>query len=195
MPTLLSPPIPLSPTSSAIPRCDSALRLRLHPVLDRRAVVDGAWWPYSRDAAAELPSLIAAVDQRLGRTTLRISVHQDAWERIPRRIPARGRQVRIGWFHHTDPRVITLSFATGEPIVLLLIPPGTTETTLDLTARDTTGLTTDAILTLAGLPSEPAIPATIRAGTADSSARRENDGGSVIARQATTSNSQASALS
>ena len=67
-------------------------------------MVDGAWWPYSRDAAAELPNLIAAVDQRLGRTTLRIGVHQDAWRRIPRRIPARGRQVRIGWFRQTDPR-------------------------------------------------------------------------------------------
>lgn len=168
-PTLLSQPAPLSPVSSAIPRVDSALRLTLHPVLDRRAVVDGAWWPYSRDAGAELPNLIAAVDQRLGRTTLRIGVHRDVWQRVPRRIPARGRQVRIGWFGHTDPRMITIIFAAGEPIVLLTIPPdtavGAAEATLKLTAQNTTGLTTDDILTLVNLPPDPAF----RAGTAGSS--------------------------
>ncbi|MFC3823331.1 DUF5994 family protein [Planomonospora venezuelensis] len=68
-PTLLSQRAPLSSVSSAIPRADSALRLALHPVPNRRAAADGAWWPCSRDAAAELPDLIAAVDQRLGRTT------------------------------------------------------------------------------------------------------------------------------
>ncbi|MDA0643838.1 MULTISPECIES: DUF5994 family protein [Nonomuraea] len=181
MPTLTPQSAPLSTASSAIPRFDSALRLSLHPVLDRRAVVDGAWWPHSRDAAAELPELIAAADQRLGRTTLRIGLHHDAWQGIPRRILARGRQVRVGWFRHTDPRVITLVLAAGEPIVLLIIPPDTApdaaETTLKLTARDIAGLTTDDILTRAGPPPDPAF----RAGTGDSPARWENEGGSVIA--------------
>ncbi|MFD1543250.1 DUF5994 family protein [Nonomuraea guangzhouensis] len=134
-PTLLSQPAPLSSTSFAIPRVDSALRLSLRPVPNRRAVVDGAWWPSSRDAAAELPGLIAAVDRLLDRVTLRISLHGDAWQNIPRRIPARGRQVRIGWFRHTDPRVIILSFAAGEPVVLLIIPSGTSEATADGSAR------------------------------------------------------------
>ena len=192
MPTLLSHPAPLSSASCAIPRFDSALRLSLHPVLDRRAVVDGAWWPYSRDAAAELPNLIAAVDQRLGRTTLRIGVHQDAWRRIPRRIPARGRQVRIGWFRQTDPRVITLIFAAGEPIVLLIIPAntatGAAETTLKLTAQDTAGLSINDILTLASLPPDPASCP----GTVDSPVW-ENEGGSVITQEATASDNRAPA--
>ncbi|MFG6196505.1 DUF5994 family protein [Nonomuraea sp. JJY05] len=184
-PTLLSQRTPLSPVSSAIPQVDSAPRLSLHPVLDRRAVVDGAWWPYSRDAAAELPGLIAAVDQRLGRTTLRISVYRDAWQRIPRRIPARGRQVRIGWFRHADPRVITLIFAAGEPVVLLVIPPdtaaGPAEATLKLTAQDTTGLSIDGILTVARLPPDPAPP--LRGTAADGTARWENEGGSVTGQE------------
>ncbi|MGJ6966260.1 DUF5994 family protein [Streptosporangium sp. G11] len=78
-------------------------------------------------------------------------VHQDAWRHIPRRIPAHGRQVRIGWFRHTVPRVINLSFTAGEPIVLPIIPPAA-ETTLKLTIQDTAGLTIDAILTLASPP-------------------------------------------
>ncbi|MFB4274586.1 DUF5994 family protein [Nonomuraea sp. MTCD27] len=196
-PTLLTQPAPLSPVSTAIPPVDFVLRLTLHPVLDRRAVVDGAWWPRSRDAAAELPSLIAAVDQRLGRTTLRIGVHQDAWQRIPRRIPARGRQVRVGWFRHADPRVITFIFAAGEPIVLLVIPPGTAaeaaEATLKLTAQDTAGLTTAGILTLASLPPDPAFRPTFCAGPADSPACWENEGGSVVAQEAAASGNPTSA--
>ncbi|MER6004017.1 DUF5994 family protein [Nonomuraea angiospora] len=195
-PTLLSQRTPLSPASSAIPRVDSALRLSLNPVLDRRAVVDGAWWPSSRDAAAELPSLIAAVDQRLGRTTLQISVHRDAWQRIPRPVPARGRQVRIGWFRHADPRVITFIFAAGEPVVLLTIPPdtaaGAAEATLKLTAQDTAGLTTDDILTLASLPPDPAFRPTFRSGTVDGPACWENEGGSVITQETTASDNRAS---
>ncbi|MFI6604746.1 DUF5994 family protein [Nonomuraea sp. NPDC050536] len=78
-PTILTHPKP--------PQVDPALRLTLNPVLDRRAVLDGAWWPRSRDAAAELPGLVAAVDRLLGRSTLRIGVHKDTWDHIPRRIP------------------------------------------------------------------------------------------------------------
>ncbi|GAA0934291.1 DUF5994 family protein [Nonomuraea longicatena] len=177
-PTLLSQRAPLGSVSSALPRADSALRLSLHPVPDRRALVNGAWWPYSCDAAAELPGLIAAVDQRLQRTTLMVGVHRDAWPRIPSRIPARGRTVRIGWFRHADPHVIVLFFASDEPVALLIIPPdtalGAAEAALELTARDTADLTDDAIVALAHLPSDPAHPT-----TADSTARRGSGCGPV----------------
>ncbi|WP_146615991.1 DUF5994 family protein [Nonomuraea aridisoli] len=157
-------------------------RLRFHLAPDRLSVVDGAWWPCSRDAAAELPALVAAVDQRLGRTTLRVGVHRDAWRHIPDRFPARGRQVRVGWFLSTDPRVITLTFAAGEPVVLLIIPPdtaaGPAEATLNLTAQDTAGLTTGAILALA-CPT----PGAASQAPGDGSSRWENEGGSVIGQE------------
>jgi hypothetical protein len=175
-PALLSQPAPLGPVSSAIPRVDSALRLSLHPVLDRRAVVDGAWWPYSRDATAELPGLIAAVDQRLGRTTLLVGVSRGAWQSIPHRIPARGRQVRIGWFRHADPHVVVLFFATAEPVALLVIPPDTAAGPAEATLK-LTGLTADDILILTRLPPEPAAP--VCAMAADGLACWENEGGSV----------------
>ncbi|WP_214318158.1 DUF5994 family protein [Nonomuraea sediminis] len=122
-PTILSYLKPLSAASHAMPPVDSTLRLSLNPVPDRRATVDGAWWPYSRNAAVELPGLITTVDRLLDRTTVRIDVHRDAWDHIPRRIPARGRQVRIDVACHVDPRVITLIFAFADPVVLLVIPP------------------------------------------------------------------------
>ncbi|MBG0832725.1 hypothetical protein HS041_34050 [Planomonospora sp. ID67723] len=152
-------------------------------MLDRRAVVDGAWWPYSHDATAELPGLIAAVDRLLGRVTLRVGVHQDAWERIPRSIPARGRHIRVGWFRYADSRMITLVFAAAEPVVLLIIPPGAAtgpaEATLKLTAQDTTGLTPDDIVTLAHLPHDPVFRA-----TAASPASWADEGGRVTGQEA-----------
>jgi Family of unknown function (DUF5994) len=38
-----------------------AARIRLKPRSDHRGMVDGAWWPRSRDLARELPPLIAAL--------------------------------------------------------------------------------------------------------------------------------------
>ncbi|GAA4101045.1 hypothetical protein HNR30_008812 [Nonomuraea soli] len=146
-------------------------------------MVDGAWWPYSRDAAAELPHLIAAVDQRLGRITRRVNLWRDAWQRVPSHIPARGRQVRIGWPHRDDPRVITLGFVIGEPVVLLVIPPGTTagaaEAALALTAQTAAGLSIDALFTLARLSAYP--PPRAEAGRTSS---RKNEGGSITGQRA-----------
>ncbi|WP_156045699.1 DUF5994 family protein [Herbidospora cretacea] len=126
-----------------MPRTDGAQRLSLDPALDRTAVADGAWWPYSRDATAELPGLIAAVDQRMGRATMRIGLHADAWDNIPRRIPARGRQVRVGWFRHSDPRMITLTLDGCQQVALLVLPPEAAP------ALDAGELTGDELRTLA----------------------------------------------
>jgi hypothetical protein len=147
----------------------------LNPLLDRGGTVDGAWWPFTRDATAELPSLISAVDQRLGRAVLRVGLYRDAWEHIPRRIPARGRQIRVGWFRSADPYMITLSIAGTAPITLLVIPPGTTNDTataaLTLAAAGTVGLGPADIL-------HPAVPEADMPGR-DGSASWENEGGRV----------------
>ncbi|MFD9943914.1 DUF5994 family protein [Nonomuraea sp. NPDC059023] len=132
------------------------LRLSLDPAPSRRAVVDGAWWPHSRDAAVELPGLIAAVDQRLGRTTLLVGLYENAWRQIPDRIPAPGRHVRVGRFRDADPHVVVLFFAAVEPVALLLIPPdtaaGPAESALMRAARHTADLTADDLLALTCLP-------------------------------------------
>ncbi|MBO3751407.1 hypothetical protein J5X84_35495 [Streptosporangiaceae bacterium NEAU-GS5] len=174
-PTILSHLKLLSPTTSTVPQSDSTLRLSLSPALNRRAVVDGAWWPRSRDAAAELPALVAAVDQQLDRPTLRVGLYQDAWDHIPRRVAARGRQVRVGWFRYSNPRVITLSFSNVDPIVLLVIPPDSAsapaETALTLAAQGTAGFTLNDILATA---QPPATRPTARTSGEDS---WENEGG------------------
>lgn len=102
------------------------VRLSLDPDLARRGAVDGAWWPAGYDAGAELPGLIAAIDQRLNRRVLRVGLHIDAWANIPRRIAAPGRQVKVGWFRTIDPHVVNLIIPGIEHLNLLVIPPDTT---------------------------------------------------------------------
>ncbi|XVQ85384.1 DUF5994 family protein [Microbispora siamensis] len=125
--TLLSRSTSPSAPAGTDPVIGSDVRLRLAPVLGLRGTVDGAWWPHSRDATLELPGLIAAVDQRLGLTTLRVGVHVDAWDHIPHRVHGDGRQVKVGWFHSADPRLVTLTFAEAEPVILLVVPPYTAD--------------------------------------------------------------------
>ncbi|MEU4328515.1 DUF5994 family protein [Nonomuraea dietziae] len=145
---------------------DSALRLSLNPAMKRQGTVDGAWWPHSRDAAAELPALISAVDERFDKTTLRVGVHRDAWNALPRRVPAPGRQVKVGWFLSTDPLLITLILSGVEPVTLLVIPPetgeGPAEAALTLAAQDTDGMRPSELLTIAHLPAQPNAPSDTR---------------------------------
>src|SRR5690242_6012303 len=49
---------------SAIPAGPPPARVSFDPALIRRGAVDGGWWPHSRNAHAELPALIAALDAR-----------------------------------------------------------------------------------------------------------------------------------
>ncbi|MGP3965715.1 DUF5994 family protein [Nonomuraea sp. 3N208] len=175
MTTLLSPSTPSNSVTAAAPTAHSAPRLSLNPLVDRRGTVDGAWWPRTRDAAAELPTLISAVDQRLGRAVLRVGLYQDAWDHIPRRIPARGRHVRVGWFRSADPHLITLSIAGTAPVTLLVIPPGTANdpatAALTLAAAGTVGVRPADIL-------HPAAPDEGIPGR-EGSAAWENEGGRV----------------
>ncbi|GLW11256.1 hypothetical protein Misp01_63840 [Microtetraspora sp. NBRC 13810] len=180
MPTVLSH---LKSLASALPAIDSAVRLSLSAAPNPRATVDGAWWPRSRDAAAELPALIAAVDRRLGRTTLRVGLHAGAWEHIPRRIPARGRQIRVGWFRNTDPHLISLISSGAEPVMLLVVPPGTADgpatAALTLAAPAAPGLSPADILTRAGESSGPGIATPAPDGPTD----RKDEGGHATGRK------------
>jgi hypothetical protein len=100
-------------------------RLTLDPDLTRRGAVDGAWWPAGYDAGAELPALIAAVDQRLKRRVLRVGLHVDTWHNVPHSIAAPRRQVKVGWFRTIDPHVVNLIIPGIEHLNLLVIPPDT----------------------------------------------------------------------
>ncbi|MDF5754628.1 DUF5994 family protein [Spongiactinospora sp. TRM90649] len=167
----------LLPPSSPVLAAQATPRLSLNAVLDQRGTVDGAWWPRTRDAAAELPALISAIDLRLDRAVLRVGLYLDAWDHIPHRIPAPGRQVRVGWFLSADPHLITLSIAGTAPIALLVIPPGTADgpamAALALAAAGTIGVRPADML-------HPVVPEEGSRGR-DGSASWENEGGRIAA--------------
>ncbi|MGW1728779.1 DUF5994 family protein [Streptomyces sp. NPDC002306] len=88
------------------------------------ALIDGAWWPRSRDLTAELPALTAALDPLWGRIT-HVTVNPAFWPVIPRKVPVQGHVVKVGWFKaEQDPHKLLLSYTTGR-WDLLVIPPET----------------------------------------------------------------------
>lgn len=110
-----------SPSSPSSP----ALRLSLAPAGPAPAVLDGAWWPRSRDLGAELPTLTAVLDPLWGRIT-RVTVNPTHWPVVPRRVPVAGHAVNVGWFlSQQDPHeLLLLSYHVGR-WNLLVVPPGT----------------------------------------------------------------------
>ncbi|MEU9158851.1 DUF5994 family protein [Streptomyces sp. NPDC048424] len=99
-------------------------RLSLTPKTALVGLLDGAWWPRSRDLEAELPALAAALDEPWGRIT-RVSVNPGRWPVIPHTVPVAGRTVHVGWFTEQDPdKLILLSYTVGR-WDLLVVPPET----------------------------------------------------------------------
>ncbi|MCH6163400.1 DUF5994 family protein [Streptomyces marispadix] len=106
-----------------------SLRLALKSDGAPAGLLDGAWWPHSRDLLRELPALTDALDPRRGRIT-RISVNPARWPVIPRKVPVTGHVVKVGWFKvEQDPhKVVLLSYRIGR-WDLLVIPPETNSAT------------------------------------------------------------------
>ncbi|WP_327594128.1 DUF5994 family protein [Streptomyces chartreusis] len=120
--------ISLPPTAEADDHSLSSfsLRLSLAPAGPAPALLDGAWWPRSRDLGAELPSLAAVLDPLWGRIT-RVTVNPTHWPVVPRKVPVAGHIVKVGWFlSEQDPHeLLLLSYRTGR-WNLLVVPPQTT---------------------------------------------------------------------
>ncbi|MFF4644453.1 DUF5994 family protein [Streptomyces sp. NPDC001389] len=103
----------------------SPVRLALTPKTALAGLLDGAWWPRSRDLAAQLPLLVDALNGSFGRIT-RITANPTCWLEVPHRISvAEGHIVQVGWFSEQDSDKLTLlSYAVGR-CDLLVIPPDT----------------------------------------------------------------------
>ena len=92
---------------------------------DGSSAFDGAWFPRSRDLAAEVPELIAELERRDVRVE-RFTYALDAWLPVPRKIVVNGRTVRTGGFRSMNPLVVCLTWAGGSRRAdLLVVPPET----------------------------------------------------------------------
>ncbi|GHF01270.1 hypothetical protein E5082_10445 [Streptomyces griseoluteus] len=97
--------------------------LRLETTHAREGILDGAWWPRSRDIGAELPSLISALTEHLGPVT-RVGLDGSAWDELPTRVMVDDRVVHIDSFPVGDDTVL-ITRGEGDLFSLLLVPPDT----------------------------------------------------------------------
>jgi uncharacterized protein DUF5994 len=113
--------------------------------------LDGAWWPRSRDVTTQLPSLLLALPDRIGRIT-RVSLNMKMWDPTPNRVPTATRILKVGWFTVIDPDLLTLSDAQGHRILLAVIPPETAtdvaERALSMASGKSVSLTAAEVLAL-----------------------------------------------
>jgi hypothetical protein len=100
------------------------LRLRMKPKAPTTGYVDGAWWPRSRDLAAELPALLAGLVIRVGQVQ-RISYNLTEWDAVVRRLDIGGHRVRLGGFNSQGANTIDVIGSDQVRIVLLVVPPKT----------------------------------------------------------------------
>lgn len=98
--------------------------VRLVTTETREQVLDGAWWPRSRDIGAELPSLITALTAHLG-PVLRIGLDAGAWEELPTRLVIDDRVVHVDSFPVGDDTVL-VTRGDQDHFSLLVVPPHAT---------------------------------------------------------------------
>jgi hypothetical protein len=137
-----------------------APRVSFGPALHRHGAVDGGWWPHSRNAPAELPGLIAALDSRPGVRVQRLSVHRDDWDEIPHRLTTdKGHLIRVDWFSVIARHTVSVTTAGRGTIELLVVPPGTADgtaqTAMNMAATGPGGAQAADILTASEAPGRP----------------------------------------
>ncbi|MGW8332788.1 DUF5994 family protein [Streptomyces sp. NPDC055897] len=176
-----TPDIRLSSHETGAP---SAARVALKGGDGSRGLLDGAWWPRSRDLAVELPALIGLLDPLWGRVT-RIAVNPRYWPVVPRKVPVRGHVVKVGWFKaEQDPHKLLLLSNTVGRWDLLVIPPDTPAASaarLMAAASDPAG---PALTAGALMAAEARFGAAVEGGAEDASASGEHEGGAPPARVA-----------
>ncbi|SDF45079.1 hypothetical protein SAMN05216553_101699 [Lentzea fradiae] len=116
-----------SPAVTADEQPRHSLRLRLRPKALTAGYVDGAWWPRSRDLAAELPALLAVLAVRLGDIS-RVSYSLGEWDTAPRQIAVGEGRARLNGFRSGPAHTVDVIAADRRRLTLLLVPPDTEPT-------------------------------------------------------------------
>ncbi|WP_406252749.1 DUF5994 family protein [Streptomyces atratus] len=130
--------------------------LRLQTTHFREGILDGAWWPRSRDVTAELPALIEVLTAHLG-PIMRVGLDTAAWDDVPTRVVVDDRVVHLDSFPVGDDTAL-ITRGENDHFALLVVPPDTTpDAARDAMARavDADNVTQAADILVATLP-EPA---------------------------------------
>lgn len=149
-----------SPPADGGPEVDVRLTL-LVPEPGRATTLDGAWWPRSRDLAAELPALVAELHRRRDVRVTRVAYNTDLWDVVPRHVTVDERVIRVGWFRSVDPNAVSLTDNGTNRVDLLVIPPDTSAATAHraMASAGAAGNRETATSLLAAAGAPPAAPA------------------------------------
>lgn len=162
-------------------------RLMLKPGIGPRVSVtgqvDGAWWPGSRDLAAEAPALAKTLRGCLGNVE-RISYNLAAWGPTARGLTVEGATLRLAGYRTQHPDTVDV-LGRSHRITLLVVPPEATEEAGQRAmARAADPGNTDSpaqLLDVSHIRRAGPRPTT-RTALDDTGARWETDGGSVYER-------------
>jgi hypothetical protein len=155
-----------------------ALRLLVKPKAAAMGMVDGAWWPRSRDPLAEFPAMIAGIHRRLGRPD-RVAFNSSAWAQAPGTIVVDGQRVRLEGFRSLDEHTVLVSGRGWHRMALLVVPPESAEddaVAALVAAADPANVEAPAeILVHSGIDAEPALIPAPRPALAGSDFPHEKD--------------------
>ncbi|GLV95738.1 hypothetical protein Slala04_71910 [Streptomyces lavendulae subsp. lavendulae] len=101
-----------------------AALLRLQTTQSRQGLLDGAWWPRSRNVTIELPALITALTAHLGPIT-RVGLDTSTWQDVPPRLVIDGQVVHLDADPVGDDTVL-VTRGHNDHFALLVVPPDTT---------------------------------------------------------------------
>ncbi|GLX42225.1 hypothetical protein Sros01_82970 [Streptomyces roseochromogenus] len=117
-------PLKLLPDAIHQAVAPGAALLRLETTQSRQGLLDGAWWPRSRDVTIELPALITALTAHLGPIT-RVGLDTSAWQDVPTRLVIDGQVVHLDADPVGDDTVL-VTRGHNDHFALLVVPPDTT---------------------------------------------------------------------
>ena len=101
---------------------DGQPRLRLSEAAGGR--LDGAWWPRSRDLAAELRELVDHFPVAVGHID-RVLFSRPDWDSCPRKVDVQRGRIKTGSFPSDDTHLLVLRLSTQAQLALLVVPPNT----------------------------------------------------------------------
>ena len=110
-------------TSNIPPRslASQPLRLRMAPV-PGAGLMDGGWWPRSRELVFELGELVNHLPVEHGRV-VRASFSPPDWDTSSLCIPTATGAISAESSAHDDPHLIVLTLADRRTLQLLVVPP------------------------------------------------------------------------
>ena len=106
----------MTSASSTFSTSTDAARLSVKPDAPTTGFVDGAWWPASRDLAAELTDRLGPIQS--------VSYSIGAWEPVPRKITIGTSAVRMAGYRTQDHDPVDV-IGDRRRLTLRVVPPET----------------------------------------------------------------------